>query len=143
MKLSVDLVSLVGLKDADCEFGLASRVRRAGPTHQIISTATGNGDVNVRLSTDGTSWQEATVKLGEGHEALVDKNFQFEVDPIPQAKLHIEVYDAKDPGSNNILLGSNHVNLAPIGTMEEVNLTLKKHVVHRHEGTVKLRVGFE
>ncbi|KAJ3144119.1 hypothetical protein HDU89_008966 [Geranomyces variabilis] len=120
MKLSVTVVSIAGLKDGD---------------------PTGNGDVYVRLSTDGTLWQETTVKLGAGKQALFDEKFQFEVDPDPQAKLHIEVYD-KDP-VGNYLLGSNHVDLAPIGAEEEVDVTLKKHVVHRHAGIVKMRVGFE
>ncbi|KAJ3134276.1 hypothetical protein HDU90_005142 [Geranomyces variabilis] len=122
MRLSVTVVSLERLKDAD---------------------STGNGDVYVRLSTDKTTWQATTVKLGADHQALVefDEKFQFEVDPDPQAKLYIEVYD-KDP-ANDSLLGSNHVDLAPIGESQEVNVTLKKHVVHRHAGIVKMRVGFE
>ncbi|KAI8586007.1 hypothetical protein BDZ88DRAFT_318803 [Geranomyces variabilis] len=120
MRLSVTVVSLERLKDAD---------------------STGNGDVYVRLSTDKTTWQATTVKLGADHQALVefDEKFQFEVDPDPQ--LYIEVYD-KDP-ANDSLLGSNHVDLAPIGESQEVNVTLKKHVVHRHAGIVKMRVGFE
>ncbi|KAJ3016187.1 hypothetical protein HKX48_004170 [Thoreauomyces humboldtii] len=120
MIFTVTVVSVNGVKDGD-----------------VI----GKGDIYVRLSTDKKTWQDTTVKSGAGTEALYDERFQFDVTPEPQSKLYVEVYD-KDAGKDD-LLGSNHVDLGPIGSDDTVALKLHKHVVHRHEGIVNLKLGFQ
>ncbi|KAJ3013712.1 hypothetical protein HKX48_005603 [Thoreauomyces humboldtii] len=121
MVLIVKVISVAGVKEED---------------------TIGKNDLYVKLSTDGKTWQQTQVMRNAGKSAVFQNEvFQFDVLANSSAKLHVEVYD-KDPVKDD-LLGKDTVALNNVAASEEdVVVTLKKHVIHRHAGNVNLRVSY-
>ncbi|KAJ3016322.1 hypothetical protein HKX48_004078 [Thoreauomyces humboldtii] len=120
MVLIVKVVSVAGLKDMD---------------------TVGKNDVYVKLSVDGHHWQKTSVQRGAGSSAVwKNETFQFDVVPSAVNKLHVEVYD-KDPVKDD-KLGHDTVTLPTAAAEQDLVVTLKRHVIHRHAGVVALRISY-
>ncbi|KAJ3168619.1 hypothetical protein HDU88_001512 [Geranomyces variabilis] len=121
MPLIVNVISVSGVKDED---------------------DIGKNDLYVKLSADGSTWQQTTTKNGAGKSAVFGETFQFDV-PAGSGSLLVEVYD-NDPGKDD-KLGSAKVDLSRFqpgaGEQDEV-VTLTKHIIHRNAGQVNLRISY-
>ncbi|KAI8815823.1 uncharacterized protein EV422DRAFT_341780 [Fimicolochytrium jonesii] len=80
MPLRVRVVSIAGVKDKD---------------------DLGGNDLYVRVSADGSNWEQTSVKKGAGKQAVFDEAFTFP-NYTPGGTIYVEVYD-KDVGTDDKL----------------------------------------